>query len=328
MLLETGLKTGGMIAGAGAMGVFCYNMLRDYVISSKEDSFLKNSLSFDRVDEDDLTMISREGIITRVFKIPGKNYSSLSYSDIELLRKKRISFFNNFAAKGLSLKFVTVRMSEEYNVAAIYDSKHLQQLHDLSCDHISNNYTTTTYAILSLSPKLMSKKADKSKLDNICREFSNFFHDYGVKLLTNKPNADGYSDLLSFWTSLVNGEKVKVGSYRDHISARVCKNSLRFDRKGGYFEHGNELTCKYGAIISISKYGDNVSSLMQNLTNIPCQMTIVNLLEGLTSADAGKDLVARQRDAKTCLSTDEELDQFDELGDRIQQEEVSLWNYQ
>ena len=332
----------GLVAASGA-GYYGSRYVKQLLAPSVEESFIYNTLPFERIDQDQCTLISKEGVLTRVYELTGKNYSALDLTEIENLRNKRRMFFDDICENVGKVEFITQRMPKTHNTNYQYSNDVLQAIHQKSINYIKKNIATRSFVIVSVFPETeeteKGKSANKSILEDRCSRIISGLRDYGCRLLTNEPNATGYSDLLSMWATMVNGEIVNIpcNSPKDissvatgittNIAKSICRNDLEFIHQDGYFVHHHGAFKKYGAVISLAQYGDNISFLMRELHKLPHQMVIYHQLEGFSNSDGKKELETNQKAMASSNGTDKQLYEFKQAHDILQEELGSLWRY-
>lgn len=149
LVLPLSLATSAAALAAGG-AYFGLDRVRQLVNPDIIETFLSDSLDFKRVHEDAVTLIGREGSLTRTFLIDGQDYGLCKEDDIISLLKQRGLFFDNVVAKeGLTLRIITRRVPVEVTCEGEYDNAYLQILHDKWQSQFTSTYRNLHYLVLT-----------------------------------------------------------------------------------------------------------------------------------------------------------------------------------
>src|SRR5262249_52341196 len=156
----------------------------------------------------------------------------------------------------------TIREEIERSFDGTYDNTVLQEIHDRWMKSFKRTFRNRHYLVVTVQPKTtrslktrfrkQQQSANKAQLDDLCLLIENSLAEFGIRLLQN--TLVPQSELLSFWASILNGCYTPVRYYRRHLSDRLIRHSITFDKNGTFrLEDGSRTT--YGAILSLQTWG-------------------------------------------------------------------------
>jgi len=294
-------------------------------------SFLSDSLDFDRLHDDGETLIGREGSLTRTFVIDGCDYGMCSEDNIKNLLKRRAQFFDAVVAKeGIRLSFISKRIEEDSAIVGEFDHPILQTLHDKWQTQFKTTYRNSHYLVLSEDPsrkgKIKTNPVEKGRFDDICHRIQDFFSTYGIRPL--KGFTGDRSELLSFWSSLINGKEISLKSFSRNLAERMVGGSIGFDPKTGIINFDDE---KYAGIVSINTWGEESSTNMfKELSYLPGESLLFHSVEGVPKTEALAELKKKEAEEGGLFGqiTQSAFEQYDAAKQLIQDDEGSFHSYQ
>lgn len=334
------VSIGVSMAALSVGGAYAYiDKFRRILNPDERETFLSDSLDFSFVHEDGVTVVGREGALTRTFAVEGQDYGICSEETIQNLLRIRKQFFDTVVSTdSLQISIISRRVPVEVKCDGVYENSYLQSLHDKWQSQFKKTFRNLHYLVITQQPHhskanfLKQGKAnpvEKGLFDETCERIENALDEFNVSTL--KCNTGGKSQHLSFWASLLNGEETEIASFTRHISERMTSNSIEFDWKEGRIHFCDGLSKKVSAIVSIQKWGDeSPSNLFRDLYRIEGMMTYLHLVEGIPNREALKLLEEKEDQEGGLLSTitDKALEEYDCARQIIQDEEGSLHNYQ
>ena len=335
LLLPLALATSATALAAG--GAYCgLDRVRQLINPDIIDAFLSDSLDFKRVHEDAVTLIGREGSLTRTFLIDGQDYGLCKEDEIITLLKQRGLFFDNVVAKeGLTLRIITRRIPVEVTCEGTYDNAHLQNIHDKWQSQFERTYRNLHYLVLTKKPTHskvnlfktgQAPPIEKGNFDEICERIENALGHFKIKCLSN--DTGKRSELLSFWSSLVNGKEMEIAPFTRNIAERLVDGSLEFDWSKGRIHFDGE---RVGAVVSIHQWGDESSSNMfRDLARLEGDITYLHLIQGIPKLEALSILKTKESEEGGLFNsiTNKASEEYDVAKQVIQNEDGSFHGYQ
>lgn len=279
--LITSLITGASIIGAGAAGSYfgfkplfkCFN--RDLKMS-----FLSDTLDFDTVHKDAKTLVGREGGLTRVFALKGKDYGICNLETIRSLHARRVQFFDELVAKdNLQITIFTDRFKESSIESYEFDNINLQAINDLWQKQFTDTYQSRYYIVMTQNPTRLKKIPEKGVFDDLCDRLKEFLDEYQITDV--RYDTGDLSDLLSFWGRKINGDfTFKLRPFSNHLAERMVGKSIEFDLKQGLISFDDE---RYAGIISVNEWGqESDSGLTKELSNLPLDLSFIQHITGIS----------------------------------------------
>lgn len=325
------------LAAGGAY--FGSERLRKFLHPDLKETFLSDSLDFDTVHDDGMTLLGRDGSLTRTFLIEGRDYGLCREEELTTLLKRRRLFFDAVVAKeGISLKLISRRIPVEGRYEGTYDNPYLQEIHDCWQAQFKKTYRTLHYLVLTKTPasstaSLFKKRPlpplEKGKFEDVCERLENVLEAFKAKPLL--VSSGQVSPLLSFWASLINGHDTPLGPFKRHLAERLVGTSLEFDWRHGRFYGHDGIRPQVGAILSLQKWGEESSSnLFRELYRLEGDITFLHLVEGVPKLKALATLERRELHAGGLFTgrTDKAALEYETARQVIQDEEGSLHEYQ
>jgi type IV secretion system protein VirB4 len=323
-------------SAAVAGGLLCSEKLRHKLCPPIVATYLSDSLEFDQVGDDDCTIIGKTGTLTRTYEIHGKDYNICTTGELERLFKQRQFLWNQLAESALTFKIIIIREEIERGFDGTYDNEVLQEIHDRWMKSFKRTFRNRYYLIVTAQPKVtrsfktrfrkQPQGGNRAQLDDLCLLIENTLSEFDIRLLRNTYVPE--SELLSFWATILNGCHTPVRYYRRHLSDRLVRHSLTFDKKGLLrLEDGRRTT--YGTIFSLQTWGEESSSqLFRELMAIEGRMIFLNLLQGVPKVKAMIHLEDQRRQQQFFFSSDKTESEFTVAKQIIEGNDGSLYRYQ
>ena len=338
LVLPLSLASSAVALAAGG-AYFGLERFRQTLNPDPVDTYLSDSLDFKLVHEDGLTLIGREGSLTRTFLIEGQDYGLCNEGELIRLLNQRGLFFDDIVAKEeLTLRIITRRVPVEITCEGTYDNPYLQILHNKWQGQFKRTYKNLHYLVLTRKPthskvnflkREQSSPVEKGKFDETCDRIENALSNFKLKSLSG--HTGGLSRLLSFWGSLVNGQETTISSFTRNIAERLVGTSIEFDWTKGRIHFDDGVSQRVGAIVSINEWGDESSSkLFRDLARLEGDITYLHLIKGIPRLKALSILKTKESEEGGLFNsiTDRAAEQYDAAKQVIQDEEGSLHGYQ
>ncbi|AIL13624.1 hypothetical protein IM40_11235 (plasmid) [Candidatus Paracaedimonas acanthamoebae] len=338
-----------LAAGSSALalgaGVALSNRLQRKLTPSFEETYLKDTLPFDSVWEDKITLQSKNGMLSRLIKIRGTNTDNLTSDELHHLFEKRKKWLDELAQMNVIIKVLTTREEITRTLEGTYDTEVLQSVHDQWMEQFDRTFLNHHYITLCVAPQLPSsldKLRDKiygrktettSFHEHILREATSLtleaLHDLEPHMIKN----DGsLSPLLSFWSHLIHGRSAPLKPLNSHLSDQMVSCQVGFDTQKGNIEWKDELGKRFGAILTLNKWDKNSSpQLMKDLSSLKGQFIICQLLKGTSKAKALLYLMDQKKQRSLLgdlFPNDQVMEEFDAAIELITSDQASLYGYQ
>jgi type IV secretion system protein VirB4 len=323
-------------AASVAGGMLFSEKLRHKLCPPITATFLSDSLEFDQLADDDCTLIGKTGTMTRTFEIQGKDYNICTTAELERLFKQRQFLWDQLADGSITFKVITIREEIERSFEGTYDNTVLQEIHDRWMKSFKRTFRNRHYLVVTMQPRVtrsfktrfrkQTHSANKAQLDDLCLLIENSITEFGIRLL--RSNQGNESELLSFWATILNGCYTPVRHYHRHLSDRLVRNSITFDKKGMLLlEDGSRTT--YGAILSLQTWGEeSTSQLFRELMAIEGRLIFLHLLQGVPKMKALIHLEDQRRQQQFFFSSDKTESEFAVAKQIIEGNDGSLYRYQ
>lgn len=335
MMLDMGLVGGltlGGVALSGGIGLAIVPTLKNWLVPAPKASFLSDILSFDRVLEDGVTILGKDGTLTQTLLIHGVDVSIKTTAEIEGLLARRQDWLDLLSEMGAIFKIITTRTEVEIHFDGDAPHPLLGKIHEAWMSNFESTYKNQHYLVLTHYPKkekgvlgFLSKRQEGSHLKELVSITCETLHDFDVKALNN--GSGSYSPLLSFWAGLINGEPSVTASYIDHLSERLVSNSVHFDKSRGIIEYGTKE--QYSSIISLKCWGEVSSSeLLKEIQTLPCKLVILKVCQGYSKLKALTHLKYQRKQSQLLFENRETDAEFENAIDMINAKENSLYNFQ
>lgn len=338
------LATGASVFALGA-GIALSNSLQTKLTPSKGEILLKDTLPFDSVWDDKITLQSKSGILSRLIKIKGVNCDTLTPDDLHHFFLKRKRWLDGLAEMNVFIKVFTTREEITRTLEGTYDTEILQSIHDTWMKQFDRTFFNQHYISLIVMPHLPSpfdKLKDKvygrkttslSFHDHILREATaltlDALHDLEPRIVENEGNL---SPLLSFWTHLIHGRSTPIKPLSSYLSDQMISSQVGFDIQKGHIEWEDHFGKRFGAILSLQKWDkDSSPQLMKELNSIKGQFIISQLLKGYSKTKALLYLLDQKKQRNflgDLFPNDQLIEEFDAAIELITSDQASLYGYQ
>jgi len=338
-----------LAAGSSALalgaGIMLSERLQKKLTPSLDETFLKDTLPFDSVWEDKITLQSKNGMLSRLIKIKGTNTDSLTPDEIHHLFLKRKKWLDELAQMNVLVKVLTTREEITRTLEGAYDTQVLQSVHDQWMKQFDRTFLNEHYISLIVAPQIPSsldKLKDKiygrktntiSFHDHILREATALtleaLHDLEPRIVDNEGTI---SPLLSFWTQLIHGKSAPLKPLNSHLSDQMVSCQVGFDMQKGHIEWEDQTGKRFGAIISLNKWDkDSSPQLMKELNSLKGQFIICQLLKGSSKAKALLYLMDQKKQRNLLgdlFPNDQVMQEFDAAIELVTSDQASLYAYQ
>lgn len=327
------------IALSAGGAYFALDRLRKYLNPDIKQTFLSDTLDFHSVHEDGITLVGREGSLTRTFMVEGMDYGLCKEETIATLLKRRGLFLDSVISKECAfLRVITRRVSLEVNCEGPYDNTYLQQIHDCWQSQFKKTYRYIHYLIVTKHPAQSDKSlievgkkvpVEKGKFDEFCQRVKNALEPFNVKTLGC--NTGKHSDLLSFWSSLINGQETTIKPSSRDLAERMTSSSIEFDWREGRIHFYDGISRRVGVILSTQDWGEETTSnLFRDLLRIEGEITFLHLIQGVPKQKALQTIRDREREGSGIFSplTDNGANEIETARQVIQDGLGSMHYYQ
>ncbi len=335
MMLDMGILVRfilGGIALSSGVGLLLVPKLKEWLVPSPKATFLSDLLSFDRVLEDGVTILGKDGTLTQTLLIKGVDLSIKTTAEIEGLLAKKQDWLDLLSEMGATFKIITTRTELKINFTGDAPHPLLEKIHEAWMSNFERTYKNQHYLVLTYYPKksksmlrFLNKTQEGSHLKEWVSITLETLHDFEVKALDN--GSGYYSPLLSFWSSLINGETSSIASFRDHLSERLVYHSVQFDKKSGVIQYGVEK--QFAAIVSLKCWGEISSAeLLREIQTLPSKLVIMKICKGYSKLKAITYLKYQRKQSQLLFENRETDAEFENAIDMINAKEVSLYDFQ
>lgn len=338
------LAAGSSALAVGA-GVALSNRLQRKLTPSLEETFLKDTLPFDSVWDDKVTLQSKNGMLSRLIKVRGTNTDNLTPDELHHLFLKRKKWLDELAQINIIIKVMTTREEISRTLEGIYDTQVLQSVHDQWMKQFDRTFINHHYIVLCVAPqipssldkikdKIYGRKTEATSFhEHILREATALtleaLYDLEPRIIQNDANS---SPLLSFWTHLIHGRSTPIKTLSSHLSDQMVSCQVGFDIQKGYIEWEDHTSKRFGAIISLNKWDkDSSPQLMKELSSLKGQFIIFQLLKGTSKAKALLYLMDQKKQRNLLgdlFPNDQVMQEFDAAIDLVTSDQASLYGYQ
>jgi Type IV secretory pathway, VirB4 components len=323
--------SGSLLAASGCAGLLLKDKILQLVNPDVTETFLADNFDFDYVDDDQQTLVSKSGLLTRTYIIEGKNYSYLSEEELKRNVALRQGCWDKLANEAVQLKLIHQKVPLDTIFSEEFDHQYLQALHNKWQSQFSRTFKLRTYLVVTQVPvgsiKFWQKpEVQKGRFDEVCDTLEELFAEVKIRPLKNDTS---FSELLSFWGSLINGFPVVLRAKKYHIADHLCFSCTSFDSKEGIieFEHCNQklLAC----VLSHTSWGEESHHLVvRDLLSLPFQLSMVTLLKGFSKLRAKLELKDRKSQLQGIFPTLKAEDEFGAANELIDADEETLWQFQ
>jgi len=335
----------GSSAFALGAGVALSNRLQRKLTPSFEEAYLKDTLPFDSVWDDKITLQSKNGVLSRLIKVRGSNTDNLTSDEIHHLFLKRKKWLDELAQMNVLVKVFTTREEITRTLKGTYDTDVLQSVHNQWMNQFDRTFLNYHYIVLCVAPQLPSsldkirdkiygKKTEVTSFhEHILREATALtleaLHDLEPQMIKND---ESLSSLLSFWTSLIHGRSAPIKPLSSHLSDQMVSCQVGFDTQKGHIEWEDEFGKRFGAIISLNKWDkDSSPQLMKELSSLKGQFIICQLLKGSSKAKSLLYLMDQKKQRnllEDLFPNDQVMQEFDAAIELVTSDQASLYAYQ
>ena len=334
------ISIGVSVAALSAAGA-CLSIerLRKYLNPDIQQTYLSDTLDFHELHEDGLTLVGREGSLTRTFILEGMDYGLCKEEDIIKLLKRRGLFLDKVIAKeSVYFRVITRRVPLEARYDGHYDNVYLQKIHDKWQSQFKKIYRYEHYVILSMNPSFSAKNlvtlgkkspVEKGKFDELCDRVKSSLAPFGVKSLSG--GTGDKSPLLSFWSSLINSKEKEISCVSHDLAEHMALSSVEFDWKKGRIHFFDGVSRRIGVILSTQNWGDQTTSkFFRELLRIEGEITFLHLVKGVPKQKALDVLRDKERDGSGVFSplTDNAAHEVETARQILQDDAGSMHSYQ
>ncbi len=338
-----------LAAGSSALalgaGVALSNHLQRKLTPSLEETFLKDTLPFDSVWDDKVTLQSKNGMLSRLIKVKGSNTDNLTPDEIYHLFLKRKKWLDELAQMNIMIKVMTTREEISRTLEGTYDTEVLQSVHDQWMEQFDRTFLNEHYIVLCVAPQLpstLNKLQDKiygrkttftSFHEHILREATSLtlegLHDLAPRIIENEEKV---SPLLSFWAHLIHGRSLSIKPLTFDLSDQMVACQIGFDPQKGQIYWKDEQGSRYGAILSLNKWDkDSSPQLMKELNALRGQFTIFQHLKGFSKARSLLYLMDQKKQRnllEDLFPNDHVRQEFEAAIELVTSDQASLYGYQ
>ena len=331
MLSEVSLGLmGGLMTGVSGMALasILTPSLRAKVLSPPEESLLSDLMQFDFMEEDQETLVTKDGQRVKVLHLKGCDQSAKTRSEIQALLAQKQLWLEQLFEHQIHFKGITTRREYPHSMEGSYKNPLLQKLHDQWMKGFEQTYTTDHYLMLtSASPKKKSfrtaPRAQRGGALNdsvtLCLEALSAYNPVVLR------NEGQESPLLSFWGSLLCRERLVFPCYTQELCEKIVSTPVEFDSQEGIILY-ETVSCKtYEAVLGIKTWGEeSQASILREILSLPFEMTVLHQMKGIACHKARSRLNFKKAHQNSHMGR-EELVAALEL---INGEEASLCSYQ
>lgn len=338
-----------LAAGSSALalstGIALSSRLQRKLTHALEETFLKDTLPFDSVWEDKITLQSKNGILSRLIKVKGTNTDTLTTEDLHHLFLKRKKWLDELAQMNVMIKVFTTREEITRTLEGTYETEVLQSIHNQWMQQFDRTFLNEHYISLIVAPQLPSsldKLKDKvygrktstiSFHNHILREATSLtleaLHDLEPRIIKNEGNL---SPLLSFWTHLIHGRAAPIKTLSSYLSDQMVSSQVGFDAQKGHIEWEDHHGKRFGSIISLQKWDkDSSPQLMKDLNSLKGQFIIYQLLKGNSKTRSLLYLMDQKKQRNLLgdlFPNDQVIQEFDAAIEIVTSDQASLYGYQ
>ncbi|RED44119.1 VirB4 family type IV secretion system protein [Aestuariispira insulae] len=239
------------IAGSLAIGAtYLLNWRPDSRRHVKHDS-LPHYLPFRKVLGDSRTVQNADGSLFVVLKMHGTSYSSMDENRVEAIRTLRYEWMKSLSEKDVFVRFFSPHDSVSVPVSTLGDGI-IGDLNEKWARHISHSFFTSHYIIISTA-----KSSNQDSLQSAVDEAIVRLAEHRPEILTNDPDASGFSPLNSFIFYLANGYQETVApEYGDKLNTLVKSDIWPYD--DGMIKLDHPTGREYISVLSFTEFGSNL----------------------------------------------------------------------
>jgi type IV secretion system protein VirB4 len=245
----------------------------------RNKSFLKVADKITLLDilQDNKTITTKNNGLVQVIKLEGKDYSGLASTERGVLFQERKRFFDSLADDiSVTFHYHRKRLTNLHKQTETeFDNKHIREISKRWQDNFKDAYRTEIYMVVrqAIPKKIVNKLAlikggyrqndDKifyyveqlnSQVKSICRSLIS----YNPKTLTH--SKDDKSELIKFWSYLVNGRVMRVGESAHDIGEILSITDITFNFKERVVVLDDDENKRYCKILSVKSYPEETTA--------------------------------------------------------------------
>ncbi len=234
---------------AGLTTILATKTLRERAMGNLSADWVLNELPFDKIDDDNATILMKDGGRFRIFHLLGKNYDALPLQSQENLLAMRLKLYNDLSKFNISFRIYCVKRKENIDYPANYPNFILQKIADSEANSFKNSFVVDWYIII---------QAKHTKDINEAQEkLYAALSPYYIKLLKSPEDKSLPCPITNFIYYLITGEKsLGLTAHNQSISPNLPISEICFEKSGvmGTFTpHQNHTK-----IITITEWADSV----------------------------------------------------------------------
>ncbi|NQY43909.1 MAG: hypothetical protein HRT87_11270, partial [Legionellales bacterium] len=295
---------------------------------------LGDLLPYDRVLDDNETIACKDGSLIKVFAIKPVDYSILTNADIKKIERRKNKYLKDMAGYSAHIRIYNIRDKVHHKKQKKqFPVDILEKAYNLWESSFTNFYENNHYLVLTASPsknlkdKTSNEKNTYKKLEKLVELTEDILREqFSPKILKQ----DKLSPLLSFLARIAIFEKQNIAKNNDVGSSIATSHA--FFAKDGIIECGD----KFIKAINISTWGEECDvDIIREVLRLDTELVVSHLLWGEPKKKSLSSklsplyaLPVQQNFAKLSWDKDKVVDQYDEVINRIKNDEDRLYYYQ
>lgn len=308
----------------GIVGLLLQKGFRQFLFQRPPENSIADLLPFLRVDDDQKTLVMKDGSLAQVIELEGLDFSTLSEGDDHRYFTIRKNFLNELAQNpSLSAKvsFMSIKIPVQHRDEDItaYPNDRLKDIHQRSIPAEDEVFKLRHVIVVSVAP---AKEKQESVLYETVSFLMDVLHVYHPKRLSRLNNSN---ELLTLWQQILLDFNCELPTPLRDMSARLSTTNVTFDVANGevrQFDGDNEFA---GNIFSVISWGDMISGeFLRDVLSIKAPIQILQKLEPKTPASA--EMVLEQQKRLSLIRFNATvLSEFNQAIEEVQSKEESLF---
>lgn len=299
-------------------------------IKLPDETYLSKRFSLIAFSDCKRFAIDKRGQLTAVMVLHSNTSDALDNEKYEQLFNVRKQTFEALGEE-YHLSLHSIRKQKTHSEKSLIADPIIKDLTNKWNKQFRSSFSTKHYLILTTKNKTILAKTvakqqqvDINKLDaleNTKNELISKLHEYNLELITD-------NQLISFWASHLNGQKVSIETGQYLFDEFITNSDIHFPKKKNYFTYECNSEKQYSCFLSIKAYPNELTkNLFKELQKFNAEFTIYQYYtaeELSTSIRKINEQIGRLNNIAKFNET--ALIELSALQERLQNDEIKLFN--
>ncbi|MCZ4283105.1 hypothetical protein O4H49_20135 [Kiloniella laminariae] len=308
----------GIPAAAMSIGYASSSLFSKAVNRKPHTMSLCDFLTWSSVLDDQATVKNIDGSCFRVLQLGGTVYNGLNTNLINIITEKRKDWLFSLKEKGITLRFYSPHKSASIPLSKLGDGV-LRDVNETWARHMAHTFSTQHFVFLSVP--------DESKVNHLeqsCSEAKTYLDDHKPTVLDNEPDINGFSPLLSFLSTLVNGRASVVCPVKENLASVLITSHVEPTLDGDIILHHPTSTERV-AVLSLSSIGASTDrSVLSSLFSLKTQFDLFIMANLLNSSQADFRAEYRRNQSQFPVPNSVISEEWKEVKSLIQQNKETI----